>query len=260
MLKYGEVMTVFYNNKRLAIIIKGVYIVNLSESTVHESERRYSALSLRIKGNSRFTCNEQEYFLSSGSVAYIPKGVDYVRRSKEPESLITVHLETFGEDESEIQTIDGCENLQPFFETLHELWLAKEYNRCIRTIYKIFDELRLSTDVAAAPPPSSIAPGVEYINRSFCSSDTCIAEAARLCHVSETYFRRIYKSHFGISPVTALLDLRFSYAKSLLRSGYYETKQVASLSGFSDTKYFRTAFKKRFGKTPVEYAAEHSDK
>lgn len=250
----------FYNNKRLALIIKGVYIVNLSESTVHESERRHSALSFRIKGNSSFTCNGREHFLGSDSVAYIPKGVDYVRISKEPESLITVHLETFGEDESEIQIIDDCRDLQPFFETLHELWLAKEYNRCIRTVYKIFDELCVLTDAAATPPPSSIAPGVDYINKSFRSPETCIAEAARLCHVSETYFRRIYKSHFGISPVSTLLNLRFSYAKSLLRSGYYETKQVASLSGFSDTKYFRTAFKKRFGKTPVEYAAEHSDK
>jgi AraC-like DNA-binding protein len=57
----------------------------------------------------------------------------------------------------------------------------------------------------------------------------------------------------------ALLNLRFNYAKSLLRSGYYQIKEIALLSGFNDTKYFRVAFKRQFGITPNEYAARFSE-
>ena len=50
-----------------------------------------------------------------------------------------------------------------------------------------------------------------------------------------------------------LLELRFDHATRLLSSGYYTPKQVAALSGFSDVKYFRTAFTHRFGITPTAY-------
>ena len=94
---------------------------------------------------------------------------------------------------------------------------------------------------------------IEYMREHFRERDLTVSTLAELCHVSETYFRRIYHEHFKSSPMQALLEMRFDYAKSLLRSGYYQTKEVAALSGFSDVKYFRTAFKKRFGITPVQY-------
>jgi AraC-like DNA-binding protein len=250
----------FCNNRKLAFILKGVFLVNLSEGTAKESGRKYSALSLRLNGNASFLCNGQEYSLRSGSVVYIPKGVDYIRTSNENETLLTVHFETFGQEESDIQIIDGCESLHPFFETLHTLWIAKDYNKCLRTVYKIFDELIPNISDLSSSFPATISAGVAYINENFRSPEASSAQAASLCHVSETYFRRIFTEHFKISPISTLLDLRFNYAKGLLRSGYYQIKEVAALSGFSDTKYFRTAFKKRYGQTPNEYAAAYSEK
>lgn len=250
----------FYNNRRLALRIKGVYAVNLAASVARERERGFSALSYRIKGDGSFSCGEKDLSLTTGSVVYIPRGVDYTRVSNINESLITIHFETFGEEEKEIEVIEDCERLYPFFATLHELWLVGEYNRCIRTVYKIFDELSIGEESTPTPQIGSIAAGIDYLKSNYRSSDVSIAEAAARCHVSETYFRRIYSAHFGISPISALLDMRFNYAKGLLRSGYYRVKQVAALSGFSDAKYFRTAFKKRFGVTPSEYAAAHANK
>jgi AraC-like DNA-binding protein len=54
--------------------------------------------------------------------------------------------------------------------------------------------------------------------------------------------------------------MRFEYAKDLLLSGYYQTKEVAIMSGFSDVKYFRTAFKKRYGVTVGEYLGNSANK
>ena len=144
----------FYSNRKMGLIIKGVFLVNLSASTASECGRSYSALSFRINGNSVFSCDGGDYSLRSNSVAYIPRGVNYVRKSNENEALITVHFETFGIDENEIQIIDGCEGLRPFFETLHEYWLAKEYNKCVSTVYKIFDRLITHAEKPAAPPSS----------------------------------------------------------------------------------------------------------
>lgn len=249
----------FFSNSKLGFIIKGVFNVSLQPATANESGRRHSALAYRIKGNSRFYCNDSCHTLESGTVIYIPAGVDYQRITEAEEHLITLHLETFGNNESEIQVIPDCGDLRPFFETLLELWEHKDYNKCVRTLYKIFDEIKEKSQNGAKAIPQTIAAGVEYMNLKFRSNEITVALIASKCHVSETYFRKIYGDHFGISPIQALLDMRFNYAKNLLRSGYYEVKQVASLSGFSDAKYFRTAFKKRFGMTPNEYATKHSD-
>ncbi len=249
----------FFDNSKLGFIIKGVFRVRLHPTTANETGRKHSALAYRIKGNSNFYCNGSCQAPGSGTVIYIPAGVDYQRVTECEEQLITLHLEAFGKDETEIQLIEGCEYLRPFFETLCELWERKEYNKCVRTLYKIFDEIKEKSQSGIKAIPQTIAAGVEYMNLNFRSHEISVAQIASKCHVSETYFRKIYRAHFGISPVQALLDLRFNYAKNLLRSGYYEIKQVASLSGFSDTKYFRSSFKKRFGMTPNEYAEKYSD-
>ena len=249
----------FYDNQKLGFIIKGVFRVKLQPISAIETGRKHSAFAYRIKGNSRFYYNETCQTLGSGTVIYIPADVDYQRITEAEEQLITLHLETFGNNETEIQAITDCDDLRPFFETLCELWERKEYNKCVRTLYKIFEEIKEKSQSGTKAIPQTIAAGVEYMNLNFRSNEITVALIASKCHVSETYFRKIYGAHFGISPIQALLDMRFNYARNLLRSGYYEVKQVASLSGFSDTKYFRTAFKKRFGLTPNEYAKKYSD-
>jgi AraC-like DNA-binding protein len=95
------------------------------------------------------------------------------------------------------------------------------------------------------------------LHSSFRDPDLSISRLAEVCSVSEVYFRRIYGERFGISPLKALLNLRFDYAKRLLRSGYYTISQTAELSGFTDVKYFRTAFKARYGITPTQYYKKH---
>ena len=250
----------FYENNRLAFIVKGVFIIDFAPSTAKEKGRNHSALSFRIKGNSEFHCNGTSYLVSSGSISYFPKEVDYDRITKSNEKLITIHFETFGEDEISLQTIENCQDLEHFFETIYEYWANNQYNKCVRTIYKLFDEIKKSRSASGSEIPKTILKGVEYIENNFRSPELTIGSAAKVCHISETYFRRLYSAHFCQSPVKALIDLRFNYAKSLLESGYYNVKQVALLSGFSDAKYFRTSFKNRFGITPNEYASIYSDK
>ena len=91
------------------------------------------------------------------------------------------------------------------------------------------------------------------IQQQFRDPKLTVAQAAGACFISEVYFRRLYRQHFGTSPLQDILNLRFDYALVLLRSGYYSVEQVARQSGFSDVKYFRTAFTHHFGMTPTAY-------
>ena len=246
----------FYDNEKMACIIKGVYYVTGGRMTALEHGREHTALSLRIKGNSVISYGEERVELKDGTVAFFPAMLDYRRDTLDNEEYIAVHLQAFGSLEGCVETVDGCDNLCPIFETLLENWQKGNYARCMSTLYKIFNELSQKDGTGAKDIPEIIAAGVEYMKENYLERSLTVAALAERCHISDAYFRKIYRESFGTSPGEALLSLRFDYAKGLLRSGYYRTKEVSAMSGFSDVKYFRTAFKKRFGITVGEFLDE----
>jgi AraC-like DNA-binding protein len=64
---------------------------------------------------------------------------------------------------------------------------------------------------------------------------------------------RKFKSLTDESPQHYINQIRLRKAVELLRTRAHSINQVAYLTGFSDPKYFSTAFKKHFGKTPREF-------
>jgi len=198
-------------------------------------------------------------YAGSETVAYIPEGVEFRNENEEEEELIVLHLQTFGKNETGIQIETGALELEPLFRKLLEVWEEGEdtsYNRCMALLYTVFETLQRRKPADVPPIPKVIAPGVALLRRHYRDPGLTVAFLAGECFVSEVYFRRVYRAHFRESPLQTILQMRFEHACGLLRSGYYTPTQVAQLSGFSDVKYFRTAFSKRYGQTPTEYAAQ----
>ena len=114
------------------------------------------------------------------------------------------------------------------------------------------------TNKQSSSVPAVIKPGVELLQKRYTDSSLRISNLADACFISEVYFRNIFQKQFGESPQKALRALRFSYVCELLCSGYYAQEEAARLAGFSDVKYFRTAFKKYYGITPSDYIKKQS--
>jgi AraC family transcriptional regulator len=72
--------------------------------------------------------------------------------------------------------------------------------------------------------------------------------------VSEAYLRRVFLRIYGRSPLEYINGLRIERAKEMLLSGLYSIGDIAFNCGFSDAKYFSTAFKRITGRTPSDYA------
>lgn len=81
--------------------------------------------------------------------------------------------------------------------------------------------------------------------------DFSLAEAAQKSFVSEVYFRKLFKKEFNTSPKKYVIDSRIKHAVSLINSGLYTLKKIASLCGYTDYKYFSVEFKKNDGQKPV---------
>ena len=250
----------FYKNMDASFKILGIfYVEQMRKREVYVESRYDTAIAYWIKGRSFFDFDGKKDEAETGSVTYLPEGCEYHRKTNSEEKMIVLHLSGIGTPDSNIQIINDAWETEQLFQKMLEIWEengAEKYNRCMSLLYQIFDTLEQRGDKTKENLPFSIAKGVELIHKDFRNPQISAAEIASQCHVSENYFRREYRKYAGESPWQTILSLRFRYACTLLVSGYYSQKQVSDLSGFSDVKYFRTAFKKRYNVTPSEYALE----
>lgn len=79
--------------------------------------------------------------------------------------------------------------------------------------------------------------------------------AARL-GVSDRHVRRIFETHFGVSPVQYLQTRRLLTAKQLLADTDLPITQVALISGYGSVRRFNAAFAGHYGLNPTQLRKE----
>ncbi|BDT67758.1 putative bifunctional transcriptional activator/DNA repair enzyme AlkA [Comamonadaceae bacterium OS-1] len=77
------------------------------------------------------------------------------------------------------------------------------------------------------------------------------ALAARL-GVSDRHLRRIFETHFSVSPLQYLQTRRLLTAKQLLADTQLPVAQIALASGFASVRRFNTVFVERYGLNPSQ--------
>ncbi len=97
-----------------------------------------------------------------------------------------------------------------------------------------------------------IAKGITHLESDI-TQDLDISEIAKMCNVSEVYFRKLFKQYAGVSPMEYKMDMKIARAKHYLQFEDLNIKEVADLLSFTDPTYFAKQFKKRCGMTPLQY-------
>jgi AraC-like DNA-binding protein len=76
---------------------------------------------------------------------------------------------------------------------------------------------------------------------------------ARAARISGEHLRRLFKRHFGQSPMERVAWLRMQRAAALLRNGAHKTDAIAAEVGYADVYAFSAAFKRVMGSPPSHY-------
>lgn len=97
-----------------------------------------------------------------------------------------------------------------------------------------------------------LAPAITYFSRN-CAGTASVAAAARLCHMSLTNFRRVFRRELGSSPLEYLNQLRIGMALAELRGGNCPISEIAARCGFPSQSSFNRQFRKQQGCTPREF-------
>lgn len=97
-----------------------------------------------------------------------------------------------------------------------------------------------------------LKPAFEYIFQHK-SSAISFKSMAELCHVSPSYFSRLFTKETGENFSSYLARLKIKWAKQLLEGTDIPVSQISSELGFNEPGYFIKTFKKYEGTTPAVY-------
>jgi AraC family transcriptional regulator len=93
---------------------------------------------------------------------------------------------------------------------------------------------------------------VDYI-RANLTSNISVTELAGLVQMSPSYFSRVFRASFGLTPWRFVMQERIMGAKDLLATTKFSSSQVAMAFGFASQSHFVKVFRQFTGVTPKQY-------
>lgn len=220
--------------------------------------RPYNSLSYRVIGDSLFVHGDTEIKAKTGEVLFVPAYYEYTQICSS-EELFVVNFN------SNINISDSIKCFRPentkYFERkfgeLYDVWIKKQAGfelECKSIIYKILSKIEYEeAEKQRLSSNDKIHEAVDFIHENFTDNSLNVNDLAKMCNMSDTYFRRLFVENFSLTPIDYIKNLRVNYAKELLQSGYYTVQEVSEKCGFNTVHYFSSFIKKETGKTPRDF-------
>ncbi|WP_062232276.1 response regulator transcription factor [Fictibacillus sp. FJAT-27399] len=120
--------------------------------------------------------------------------------------------------------------------------LGKSVNRVMKT----------GEDHFTADLKNPIGSAIQYM-QIYYGEPLTLKSLADKVYLSPSYFSKMFKEDTGMTFVEYLSFVRVQKAKGLLRMSSLPIEVIANNSGFANSGYFATTFKKLLGITPSEY-------
>ncbi|EJO5347774.1 PocR ligand-binding domain-containing protein [Clostridium botulinum] len=110
----------------------------------------------------------------------------------------------------------------------------------------------LSTDSLDTSISNTLKPAIQYIYNHK-SENITAKKLADICHISPSYFSRLFSKELGKSCSSFISNLKIDWAKKLLEETDMHINEISDELGFNETGYFIKIFKKYEGVTPFVY-------
>lgn len=197
-----------------------------------------------------------------GSLVYTPEGSEYTIKlyNFETPSANTVGINFFLYDFSgEKFILDTKPLVFKNFDLLHLInkidGASESLMPCPATMKSgLYDILTMLSKSQVTLPKKflPIKDGIEYLE-SDPYQTLSVKEIAKMCNVSEIYFRRLFKEYSKKSPIEYRMSAKIEKAKKHLIFDNLNVNEISDLLGFTDASYFCKQFKERTGFSPIEY-------
>ncbi len=259
----------FFSDSGLVLEILGIFKIKRGSYSIESVwGRSYDTLSVRLYGSCEFECEEAKLTVTEKDLLYIPSNANY-RQKTIGEEIIAVHFINYNKKNKtgmEVFSSNTPNGLCAEFEKMYEIWSEKKTGyrqKCTSILYDVLYSAAQKLEERSFPTKEVnriMNEAINYIHQNYKNEHILISELSKSLFVSDSYFRRLFKNSFGVSPNEYIIALKLEYASQMLASGHYSVNEVSLNVGISDSKYFARIFKKRYLKKPSEYKKEFNKK
>jgi len=233
---------------------------NDRRAPVFVSARPFSSLTIRKSGKISVTAGGKTLRSAPDTLTFIPRDCAYTTEILEGGSMYIMHFYTAKESE-EFSPVPLCVR-PPFPLSFYNLFqnAISHFSAegcdlfCMSAAYELLNEAQNAFLHTRPAPPRRMLRCKEYLDENVCDTALRVSDLARMCEVSEVYFRREFKKFYGAAPLEYIKRRRIELACQLLSTGLYNVTQVAERAGFDSVSYFSAEFRRLKGCTPLAYA------
>lgn len=243
------------------------YYKGKSNEAIHKN-RNDHGIALHIDGGATeyIFDGKKKITVGQNEIIFLPKASNYFVRGieeedgEEPHACYAINFDISGADHflPFVLKPKNTLQIQECYHRAYQAWMKKKQGYLLECKAELYHILYLMQNEYVAEYFSSdrheqILPAVEYIHEHYTDELLNISKLSKLCGITPEYFRKIFKSFYGISPVKYINQLKISRAKELLSCGFYTVSEAAEYAGYNDISYFSREFKKATGMNPSEY-------
>ncbi|WP_462409493.1 response regulator transcription factor [Neobacillus sp. Marseille-QA0830] len=105
---------------------------------------------------------------------------------------------------------------------------------------------------------SLVKQAIDFIHANYHRTDLNLQTVADEVHVSYAYLSNLFKVELGLNFGDILLEMRMNKAIELFQQSDLKTYEVAERTGYSNSHYFSSSFKKYTGFSPAEFKKQNS--
>jgi AraC-like DNA-binding protein len=190
---------------------------------------------------------------TKNTAVIIPMGQNYTLKNEEGGNFPIINFlcdKPFTQNFIEIKLKNPDIYLKEF-EKLRAAWLSgNDKARLYSLFYGIISRLGAEKELI----PSVLSRSISYIYENLNNPNLTNSHLAKREKISEIYFRKLFKEHYGTTPKQYIISVRIEEAKRLLDEGISSVSAISDACGFSSVYHFSRAFKQATGVSPSEYS------
>ena len=218
-------------------------------------------IAMHLGGEKMYTFSDGKILtVKENDIIYLPKHSTYEVLSKVHGDCYAINFDT-AEDvgfSPFVAHVKNHKEVQEHFCTANSAWEAKKQSyimQCKAELYQIISTLQQEYISEYFPQNKLeiIQSAIDYIHETYTEKPIRIDWLSAMCGITPEYFRRIFKSFYGVSPLHYINNLKITRAKELLKSHMYSVSDAAFLSGYTEMSHFSREFKKATGYSPSDY-------
>ncbi|MBP3381109.1 MAG: helix-turn-helix transcriptional regulator [Clostridia bacterium] len=215
-------------------------------------------LTYHISAPMNYYTEKEVLRATPGSVVYLPPNTP-CRLEGDTDAILRIEFDSNHTFPPTLIQPKQPEMLRRMFDEINVIWhttLANKNYRAMSIFYRIMAEI--SQPTPEKETADTMRDVLRYIHHHFSEPTLTVKEVAQMSGICESSFYHVFHEACGMTPKAYILNCRLHHACALLRTQEWKIYEVAEKSGFSDVKYFMTAFKREMGVSPGKYQKQHA--